>query len=125
MGADGLPRFLPMPTTAAGTIKPAQVLVLGAGVAGLQAIATARRLGAVVYGFDVRPVVREQGPAPRAKVLAPRVRGGETEGGGARGRGEERRAQQQTELESRPPRFGPVITPAPVPGRPAPKLIPA
>ena len=58
--ADSLPRFFPMLTTAAGTIAPAKVLVLGAGVAGLQAIATARRLGAVVFGFDVRPAVREQ-----------------------------------------------------------------
>ena len=60
LAADALPRFLPMLTTAAGTIAPARALVLGAGVAGLQAIATARRLGAVVSGFDVRPAVREQ-----------------------------------------------------------------
>src|SRR5579862_6487441 len=60
LAAERLPRFFPMLTTAAGTIAPAKVLVLGAGVAGLQAIATARRLGAVVFGFDVRPAVREQ-----------------------------------------------------------------
>src|SRR6266540_7565907 len=60
IAADRLPRFLPMLTTAAGTVQPAKVLVLGAGVAGLQAIATARRLGAVVHGFDVRPAVKEQ-----------------------------------------------------------------
>src|SRR5207302_3668961 len=60
LAADRLPKFFPMLTTAAGTVPPAKVLVLGAGVAGLQAIATARRLGAVVSGFDVRPVVKEQ-----------------------------------------------------------------
>ena len=60
LAADRLPRFFPMLMTAAGTVAPAKVLVLGAGVAGLQAIATARRLGAVVTGFDVRPVVKEQ-----------------------------------------------------------------
>src|SRR2546421_292204 len=60
IAADRLPRFFPMLMTAAGTVAPAKVLVLGAGVAGLQAIATARRVGAVVSGFDLRPVVREQ-----------------------------------------------------------------
>ena len=60
LAAERLPRFFPMLMTAAGTVAPAKVLVLGAGVAGLQAIATARRLGAVVTGFDVRPVVKEQ-----------------------------------------------------------------
>ena len=60
LAAEHLPRFFPMLMTAAGTVPPAKVLVIGAGVAGLQAIATARRLGAVVTGFDVRPVVREQ-----------------------------------------------------------------
>ena len=125
IAADRLPRFLPMLTTAAGTIKPAQVLVLGAGVAGLQAIATARRLGAVVYGFDVRPVVREQVESLGAKFLDLGVRGEETEGGYARELTEEQRAQQQTELEKRLPQFDAVITTAAVPGRPAPKLIPA
>ena len=60
LAAERLPKFFPMLTTAAGTVPPAKVLVLGAGVAGLQALATARRLGAVVSGFDVRPVVKEQ-----------------------------------------------------------------
>ena len=125
IAADRLPRFLPMLTTAAGTIKPAQVLVLGAGVAGLQAIATARRLGAVVYGFDVRPVVREQVESLGAKFLDLGVRGEETEGGYARELTEEQRAQQQAELEKRLPQFDAVITTAAIPGRPAPKLIPA
>ncbi len=72
IGADQLPRFLPMLTTAAGTIAPARALVLGAGVAGLQAIATARRLGAVVSGFDVRPAVREQVQSLGRDVPRPR-----------------------------------------------------
>ena len=84
IGADRLPRFLPMLTTAAGTIPPARALVLGAGVAGLQAIATARRLGAVVSGFDVRPAVREQVQSLGATFLDLGVVGEETEGGYAR-----------------------------------------
>ena len=80
IAAQELPRFFPMLTTAAGTIRPAKVLVLGAGVAGLQAIATARRLGAVVQAFDVRPAVKEQieslgAPLPRARP-GPRGRRG-------------------------------------------------
>src|SRR5438067_2124141 len=78
LAADHLPKFFPMLTTAAGTIAPAKVLVLGAGVAGLQALATARRLGAVVSGFDVRPVVREQieslGAQRRGAARTPRPR---------------------------------------------------
>ena len=84
IGAEQLPRFLPMLTTAAGTIAPARALVLGAGVAGLQAIATARRLGAVVSGFDVRPAVREQVQSLGATFLDLGVVGEETEGGYAR-----------------------------------------
>src|SRR5579884_3271940 len=84
LAADTLPRFLPMLMTAAGTIPPAKVLVLGAGVAGLQAIATARRLGGVVSAFDVRPAVREQVESLGASFLDLGVRGEETEGGGAR-----------------------------------------
>ena len=80
IAADRLPRFLPMLTTAAGTVQPAKVLVLGAGVAGLQAIATARRLGAVVSGFDVRPVVKEQVESLGAKFLDLGVKGEETDG---------------------------------------------
>ncbi len=78
LAADRLPRFFPMLTTAAGTVPPAKVLVLGAGVAGLQAIATARRLGAVVSGFDVRPVVKEQVESLGASFLDLGIRGEET-----------------------------------------------
>ena len=87
--------------TAAGTVAPAKVLVIGAGVAGLQAIATARRLGAVVSGFDVRPVVQEQVESLGAKFLDLGVRGEETEGGYARELTPEQQAQQQEALEQR------------------------
>jgi NAD(P) transhydrogenase subunit alpha len=125
LAADRLPKFFPMLTTAAGTVAPAKVLVLGAGVAGLQAIATARRLGAVVSGFDVRPVVKEQVESLGARFLELGVRGEETEGGYARELTAEQQQQQQAELEKRLPDFDVVITTALVPGRPAPRLIPA
>ena len=125
IGADTLPRFLPMLTTAAGTIAPARALVLGAGVAGLQAIATARRLGALVSGFDVRPAVREQVQSLGATFLDLGVVGEETEGGYARELTPEEQARQQEALEQRIPDFDLVITTAAIPGRPAPKLIPA
>ena len=125
IAADRLPRFLPMLTTAAGTVQPAKVLVIGAGVAGLQAIATARRLGAVVFGFDVRAAVREQIESLGAKFLDLGVKGEETAGGYAAELTPEQQAQQQAELEKRLPDFDAVITTAAVPGRPAPKLIPA
>jgi H+-translocating NAD(P) transhydrogenase subunit alpha len=101
------------------------VLVLGAGVAGLQAVATARRLGAVVTGFDVRPVVREQIESLGANWLDLGIVGEETEGGYAQELSEEQQRRQQEELESRLPEFDVVITTALIPGRPAPKLIPA
>jgi NAD(P) transhydrogenase subunit alpha len=125
LAAERLPRFFPMLTTAAGTVPPAKVLVLGAGVAGLQAIATARRLGAVVSGFDVRPVVKEQVESLGATFLDLGVIGEETAGGYATELTDEQRARQQAELEQRLPGFDVVITTAAVPGRPAPKLIPA
>jgi H+-translocating NAD(P) transhydrogenase subunit alpha len=125
LAAERLPRFFPMLMTAAGTVPPAKVLVLGAGVAGLQAIATARRLGAVVSGFDVRPVVREQVESLGAKFLDLGVVGEETAGGYARELTEEDQQRQQEELERQIPEFDVVITTALVPGRPAPKLIPA
>jgi NAD(P) transhydrogenase subunit alpha len=125
LAAERLPRFFPMLMTAAGTVPPAKVLVLGAGVAGLQAIATARRLGAVVSGFDVRPVVREQVESLGASFLDLGVVGEETEGGYARELSEEEQRRQQEELERRIPDFDVVITTALVPGRSAPKLIPA
>ena len=125
IAADRLPRFLPMLMTAAGTIPPAKVLVLGAGVAGLQAIATARRLGAVVSAFDVRPAVREQVESLGATFLEVGVSGEETEGGYARELTPEQQLAQQTELQTRIPTFDAVITTAAIPGRPAPKLITA
>jgi proton-translocating NAD(P)+ transhydrogenase subunit alpha len=124
LAADRLPRFLPMLVTAAGTVVPAKVLVIGAGVAGLQAIATARRLGAVVSGFDVRPVVKEQVESLGATFLELGVVGEETEGGYARELSEEEQRRQQEELEARIGDFDVVITTALIPGRPAPKLIP-
>jgi NAD(P) transhydrogenase subunit alpha len=124
LAADRLPRFLPMLVTAAGTVVPAKVLVIGAGVAGLQAIATARRLGAVVSGFDVRPVVKEQVESLGATFLELGVVGEETEGGYARELSEEEQRRQQEELEARIGDFDVVVTTALIPGRPAPRLIP-
>ena len=125
IAADRLPRLFPLLMTAAGTVAPAKVLVLGAGVAGLQAIATARRLGAVVSGFDVRPAVREQVESLGAAFLDLGVTGAETEGGYAAELSPEQQAQQQAALEERIPDMDVVITTALIPGRPAPKLIPA
>jgi H+-translocating NAD(P) transhydrogenase subunit alpha len=125
IAADRLPRFFPLLMTAAGTVAPAKVLVLGAGVAGLQAIATARRLGAVITAFDVRPVVKEQVESLGATFLDLGVRGEETEGGYARELSDEEQQRQQDFLTERIPAFDAVITTALVPGRPAPKLIPA
>ena len=125
LAADRLPKFFPMLMTAAGTVAPAKVLVLGAGVAGLQAVATARRLGAVVTGFDVRPVVREQIESLGANWLDLGVVGEETEGGYAEELSEEQQQHQQEELEARLPDFDVVITTALIPGRAAPRLIPA
>ena len=124
LAAERLPKFLPMLMTAAGTVTPAKVLVIGAGVAGLQAIATARRLGAVVSGFDVRPVVKEQVESLGATFLELGVIGEETEGGYARELSEEEQRRQQEELESRIGDFDVVVTTALIPGRPAPRLIP-
>jgi NAD(P) transhydrogenase subunit alpha len=125
LAAEHLPRFFPMLMTAAGTVPPAKVLVIGAGVAGLQAIATARRLGAVTTGFDVRPVVREQIESLGANWLDLGVTGAEAEGGYARELTPEEMAAQQQALEGRIADFDVVITTAAVPGRPAPKIIPA
>jgi NAD(P) transhydrogenase subunit alpha len=125
LAAETLPRFFPMLMTAAGTVPPAKVLVIGAGVAGLQAIATARRLGAVVTGFDVRPVVREQIESLGANWLDLGVTGAEAEGGYARELTPEEMQAQQVALEARIAEFDAVITTAAVPGRAAPKIIPA
>ncbi len=124
IGADRLPKFLPMLMTAAGTVAPAKVLVIGAGVAGLQAIATARRLGAVVSGFDVRPAVKEQVESLGATFLDLGVVGEETEGGYARELTEDEQKRQQEVLEARIGDFDLVVTTALIPGRPAPQLIP-
>ena len=118
LAAERLPKFFPMLMTAAGTVAPAKVLVLGAGVAGLQAVATARRLGAVVTGFDVRPVVREQIESLGANWLDLGVVGEETAGGYAQELSEEEQRRQQEELEARLPEFDVVITTALIPGRP-------
>jgi len=125
LAADRVPKLFPMLMTAAGTIAPVRALVIGAGVAGLQAIATARRLGAVVSGFDVRPSVQEQVESLGASFLDLGVRAEETAGGYATELTPEQQDQQQTALEERIPDFDVVITTAAVPGRPAPKLIPA
>src|SRR5204862_4227976 len=125
IAAERLPKFFPLLMTAAGTVAPAKVVVLGAGVAGLRAIATARRLGAVVAGFDVRPVVREQVESLGATFLDLGVRGEETAGGYAAELTPEQQADQQRALEERLPDYDAVITTALIPGRPAPKLIPA
>src|SRR6187200_3337493 len=124
IGAQELGRFYPMLMTAAGTIPPAQVLVLGAGVAGLQAIATARRLGAVVTAFDVRSAVKEQVQSLGAKFLE--VAGSadaEAAGGYARELTEDEQQAQRKALEDQIAKSDVVITTALVPGRPAPKLI--
>ena len=125
LAADRLPRFFPMLTTAAGTVPPAKVLVIGAGVAGLQAIATARRLGAVVSAFDVRPAVAEQVRSLGATFLDLGVEGEETEGGYARELTPEQQAAQHAALQERIPTFDVLVTTAAIPGRPAPKLVTA
>ena len=123
LAAARLPRFFPMLMTAAGTVAPAKVLVLGAGVAGLQAIATARRLGAVVSAFDTRPVVKEQVESLGATFLDLGVRGAETAGGYAVELTEEEQRRQQEELARRIGDSDVVVTTALVPGKPAPRLI--
>jgi NAD(P) transhydrogenase subunit alpha len=121
-------RFFPMLTTAAGTVKPATVLVLGVGVAGLQALATAKRLGARTSGYDVRPEVADQVRSVGAQWLEPGLPGNISasgEGGYARELTDEERAQQQKALEEAITGFDVVITTALVPGRPAPRLVTA
>jgi H+-translocating NAD(P) transhydrogenase subunit alpha len=125
LAADRIPKLFPMLMTAAGTIAPVRALVIGAGVAGLQAIATARRLGAVVSAFDVRPTVKEQVESLGAAFLELGVRAEETAGGYATELTPEEQSQQQAALEERIPDFDVVVTTAAIPGRPAPKLIPA
>jgi len=122
LAASALDRFYPMLTTAAGTIRPATVLVIGAGVAGLQAIATARRLGAVVEAYDVRSATREQIRSLGAKFVETGVTA-EGTGGYARELTAEEKAKQQEVLDARIAAADCVISTAGVPGRPAPRII--
>jgi len=124
MAADHLPKFLPMFTTAAGTIRPGKALILGAGVAGLQAIATARRLGAVVEAFDVRPAVKEQVQSLGARFLeTTEEMAAEGEGGYATELSEEQHEKELALIAGALPTADIVITTAQIPGRTAPVLI--
>ena len=127
LAANASPRFFPMLVTAAGTLAPSRVLVVGAGVAGLQAIATARRLGAVVEGYDIRPAVKEEVESLGATFVGPKLSAEETQdaSGYARELTPEARARAQELLLARIPQADVIITTARVPGLPAPKLIPA
>jgi NAD(P) transhydrogenase subunit alpha len=127
LAATAAPRFFPMLVTAAGTIAPSRVLVIGAGVAGLQAIATARRLGAVVEGYDIRPAVKEEVESLGATFVGPKLSADEAQdrSGYAKELSAEARTRAQELLLSRIPTSDVVITTARVPGLPAPKLIPA
>jgi NAD(P) transhydrogenase subunit alpha len=124
LAAEHLPKFLPMFTTAAGTIRPGKALILGAGVAGLQAIATARRLGAIVEAFDVRPAVKEQVQSLGAKFLeAEHEVTAEGEGGYAKELSEEQHKRELELIASAIATTDIVITTAQIPGRDAPLLI--
>jgi NAD(P) transhydrogenase subunit alpha len=125
IAARALPRFFPMLTTAAGTVRPAKVLVLGAGVAGLQSIATARRLGAVVQAFDVRAAVKEQIESLGARFLEldMGLEDAEAAGGYARPLTEEEQQRQRELLAEAIGGMDAVICTAAVPGRPAPLLV--
>lgn len=122
LAASTLDKFLPMLTTAAGTIRPAQVLVIGAGVAGLQAIATARRLGAIVEAYDVRAATKEQIQSLGAKFVDTGV-AAEGSGGYARELTAEEKAKQQAILDQHIAKADAVITTAAIPGRTAPRII--
>lgn len=126
VAADHFGRFFPMLITAAGTSRPANVLVLGAGVAGLQAMGTARRLGAVVTGYDIRPETREQIESVGARLLKlASVAPAESEGGYARALTAEEQTAQQADLVAQVARFDIVIATAQVPGRRPPLLVTA
>src|SRR5919198_14458 len=125
LAAAHLGKFFPMLTTAAGTIAPARVLVLGAGVAGLQAIATARRLGAVVSAFDVRPVVKEQVESLGANFLELDVEGAEGVGGYAVALAEDQHEREQELIARHVAESDAVISTALIPGQTAPVLITA
>lgn len=123
LGASAMTRILPMMTTAAGTLAPARAFVVGAGVAGLQAIATARRLGAVVSAFDVRPAVKEQVQSLGATFLEVAGAAAEGAGGYAGELAEEQRRRVAEALARHLPAQDLVVTTAQVPGRPAPRLL--
>jgi NAD(P) transhydrogenase subunit alpha len=130
MAAERLPKFMPLLTTAAGTVRPARVLVFGAGVAGLMAIGTAKRLGAVVEATDVRPVVKEQvqslgGTFLEVQMTDEEKAQAETAGGYAREMGEDYKRRQAELIASRVGEADIIITTALIPGRPAPKLVTA
>ena len=127
MGAFRLPRVLPLMMTAAGTITPSRVLVIGAGVAGLQAIATAKRLGAIVEAFDVRPAVKEQVESLGAKFVEVGIDTSETEtsGGYAKELSAEHQKREQEVLAERCREADIIITTAFIPNKPAPLLISA
>lgn len=122
LAANLLGKFFPMLTTAAGTVRPSKVLVIGAGVAGLQAIATARRLGAMVEGYDVRAAAREQVESLGAKFVDIEIKA-EGSGGYARELTEEEKQQQQEILAKHVAAADVIITTAAIPGRPAPRII--
>ncbi len=123
LGATSLGKFYPMLMTAAGTIAPARVLVLGAGVAGLQAIATARRLGAVVQGYDIRPAVKEQVESLGAQWVGMAMEEAVGEGGYAKELSEDAKQRAADHLRKMIGEADVVITTAQIPGRPAPRLI--
>ncbi|MCA1754757.1 MAG: Re/Si-specific NAD(P)(+) transhydrogenase subunit alpha [Spirochaeta sp.] len=123
IAADRLPRLFPMMMTAAGTIVPAKVFVVGVGVAGLQAIATAKRLGAVVSAYDVRPAVKEQVQSLGAKFVEMELESAEGSGGYAKEMGEEFYRKQRELMAAVLAETDAVITTASIPGKPAPRLI--
>src|SRR3954469_11403525 len=127
LGAERMPKFMPMLTTAAGNITPAKAFVLGAGVAGLQAIATARRLGAVVSAFDVRPAVREQVQSLGATFVAAELAaaGAETAGGYAKEQSSDEQARTLAAIGAHIKEVDLVVTTAQIPGKAAPRLITA
>jgi NAD(P) transhydrogenase subunit alpha len=125
MAANRLGKFFPMLMTAAGTIPPAHVLVLGAGVAGLQAVATAHRLGAVVEAYDVRPAVKEEVKSLGATFLELKLSAEAGEGGYAREQSEEFLVKQREMLTERVKAADVVITTAAIPGKRAPLLVTA
>src|SRR3954470_14294902 len=127
LAADRLPKMFPLMMTAAGTLQPAKVFVIGAGVAGLQAIATAKRLGAVVSAYDVRPAVKEQVQSVGARFVELPIdtTDAKNKGASAKAQSEETLAKQRALMAKTIADADIVITTALVPGKPAPKLVPA